>query len=341
MTKVTKFGGILDGYKRKVGSTDCSDRNKDYICFLQEPFREIGRRSGVSERRGATPVSASDSQYSVTVLVMKRLLFVSFALWGMFGPAQSHGQSLSFQPGEELTYTASYSAAVLTTDVATVTFRTTTDQVEGIPCYRIWARGVTRPFYSVFFKMDDVYETWLEQSSLRPLVATSDLKEGSYRYRSRMQFNWKSGLVYTYGKNLKRGYEKGRTMSVTGADLDPVSHFFNLRCLGALSQMKSGQKGRLNLVMVDTIRTVEYKFLGREIIETPATGPVRCLKFTCQLAPDDAQSFQEGTDFFIWLSDDQNRIPVYLETPIRVGRAFATLTDWQNLAHPFSSRIRQ
>ena len=81
--------------------------------------------------------------------------------------------------------------------------------------------------------------------------------------------------------------------------------------------------------------------MGREIIETPATGPVRCLKFTCQLAPDDAQSFQEGTDFFIWLSDDQNRIPVYLETPIRVGRVFATLTDWKNLAHPFSSRIRQ
>lgn len=248
-------------------------------------------------------------------------------------------QELSFQPGEELTYTASYSAAILTTDVATITFRTSADKIEGIPCYRIWAHGITRPFYSVFFKMDDVYETWLEQSTLRPLLATSEIKEGSYRYRSRLTFNWKSGMVYTFGKNLKKGYERGRTMEVNASDFDPVAHFFNLRSLPSMSSMKVGQKGRLNLVMVDTIRTIEYKFLGKEVIDAPATGPVRCLKFTCQLAPGDAESFEEGTDFFIWISDDKNRIPVYVETPIRVGRVQATLTGWKNLAHPFTSRL--
>lgn len=248
-------------------------------------------------------------------------------------------QELSFQPGEELTYTASYSAAILTTDVATITFRTSADKIEGIPCYRIWAHGITRPFYSVFFKMDDVYETWLEQSTLRPLLATSEIKEGSYRYRSRLTFNWKAGMVYTSGKNLKKGYERGRTMEVNAADFDPVAHFFNLRSMPEMSNMKAGQKGRLNLVMVDTIRTIEYKFLGKEVIDAPATGPVRCLKFTCQLAPGDAESFEEGTDFFIWISDDKNRIPVYVETPIRVGRVQATLTGWKNLAHPFTSRI--
>lgn len=248
-------------------------------------------------------------------------------------------QELSFQPGEELTYTASYSAAILTTDVATITFRTSADKIEGIPCYRIWAHGITRPFYSVFFKMDDVYETWLEQATLRPLLSTSEIKEGSYRYRSRLTFNWKAGLVYTFGKNLKKGYERGRTMAVNASDFDPVAHFFNLRSLPSMSSMKVGQKGRLNLVMVDTIRTVEYKFLGKEVIDAPATGPVRCLKFTCQLAPGDAESFEEGTDFFIWISDDKNRIPVYIETPIRVGRVQATLTGWKNLAHPFTSRL--
>lgn len=250
-------------------------------------------------------------------------------------------QEPAFGPGEELSYTASYSAAILTTDVATITFRTSEDRIEGIPCYRVWAHGLTRPFYSVFFKMDDVYETWLEQSTLRPLLATSEIKEGSYRYRSRLTFNWKAGLVYTFGKNLKKGYERGRTMTVAAADFDPVAHFFNLRSLPSTGTMKAGQKGRLNLVMVDTIRSVEYKFLGREIIDAPATGPVRCLKFTCQLAPGDAESFQEGTDFFIWISDDENRIPVYLETPIRVGRVQATLTGWKNLAHPFTARITQ
>lgn len=260
------------------------------------------------------------------------------------GNLAARGQApaeVPFRPGEELSYTASYSASILTTDVATIDMKVSADRLEGVPCYRIRAHGLTRPFYSMFFKMDDVYETWLEQSTLRPLLATAEIKEGGYRYTSRLTFNWKAGLVYTFGKNLKKGYERGRTMTVGTADFDPVAHFFNLRSLPSLGAMKAGEKGRINLVMVDTIRTIEYRFLGREIIDAPATGPVRCLKFTCQLAPGDAESFQEGTDFLIWISDDGNRIPIYLETPIRVGRVQATLTGWKNLAHPFSSRIEK
>lgn len=306
-----------------------------YICRESTP-----RPATNHSRPGALP----DLTQSVFP-TMKRLTLLpilAILLWVAHStPAQAQSSiQPAFQPGEELYYTASYSAAILTTDVATVTFRTTEDKIDGVPCYRIYAHGLTQPFYSVFFKMDDVYETWLEQSTLRPVLATSEIKEGSYRYRSRLAFNWKAGLVYTFGKNLKKGYERGRTMNVTTADFDPVAHFFNLRSMASTGNMQVGQKGRLNLVMVDTIRTVEYKFLGREIIDAPATGPVRCLKFTCQLAPGDAESFQEGTDFFIWISDDENRIPVYLETPIRVGSVQATLTGWKNLAHPFSSRLK-
>lgn len=248
---------------------------------------------------------------------------------------------LSFRAGEELSYTASYDAKILSTDVATIHFKTTEEKLDGIPCYKIWAHGLTQPFYSVFFKMDDVYETWLDASTLRPLLATAEIKEGSYRYRSRMTFNWKASMAYTFGKNLKKGYERGRTMPVKARDFDPVAHFFNLRNQPGLNSMAVGQRGRLNLVMIDTIRTIEYRFLGREIIDAPATGPVRCLKFTCQLAPGDAESFEDGTDFFVWISDDKNRIPIYLETPIKVGRVQATLTGWKNLAHPFTAQVKQ
>lgn len=255
-------------------------------------------------------------------------------------PTRTEPVAPAFGPGEELTYTASYSASVVSTDVATITFRTSAERLEGIPCYRVRAHGLTKSFFSVFFKMDDLYETWLEEATLRPLLATAEIKEGSYRYRSRLTFNWKAGRVYTFGKNLKKGYERGRTMTIGARDFDPVAHFFNLRCLPGIDSMKRGERGTLNLVMVDTIRTVRYRFLGREIIDAPATGPVRCMKFTCQLAPGDADSFEEGTDFFIWISDDRNRIPIYLETPIRVGRVQASLSGWKNLAHPFDAKLK-
>lgn len=252
---------------------------------------------------------------------------------------QSAARPLAFRTGEELTYTAGYASTMLTTDVATVTFRLSEGRVAAGPAYRIWAQGVTKPFFSVFFRVNDVYETWLDTATLRPLYATSEIQEGNYRYRSRQWFDWTKGEVRTYGKNLKKGYERGRTMAIGKSDFDPVGHFFNLRSLPSIGAMRKGEAGFLNLVMIDTIRTIRYVYQGREIIEAPATGRVRCMKFSCQLATGDAQSFKEGSEFLIWISDDENRIPIYMETPIRVGRVQATLTGWKNLAHPFSSRL--
>ena len=38
--------------------------------------------------------------------------------------------------------------------------------------------------------------------------------------------------------------------------------------------------------------------------------------------------------------DDENRLPVYFEAPIRVGVASGRLTGWSNLKYPFDSRIK-
>ena len=271
--------------------------------------------------------------------IFMSLVAVLCAVGGGRVRGQSSARPLAFRAGEELTYTAGYASTMLTTDVATVTFRLSEGRMEGGPAYRIWAQGVTKPFFSGFFRVNDVYQTWLDTATLRPLYATSDIQEGNYRYRSRQWFDWTKGEVRTYGKNQKKGYERGRTMSIGESDFDPVAHFFNLRNLPSIGTMQKGEAGFLNLVMIDTIRRIRYVYQGREIINAPATGQVRCLKFSCQLATGDAQSFKDGSEFLIWISDDANRIPIYMETPIRVGRVQATLTGWKNLAHPFSSQL--
>ena len=39
-------------------------------------------------------------------------------------------------------------------------------------------------------------------------------------------------------------------------------------------------------------------------------GGVNTLKFSCQLVNDVADSFEEGSEFFVWISDDgSNKVP--------------------------------
>jgi len=52
------------------------------------------------------------------------------------------------------------------------------------------------------------------------------------------------------------------------------------------------------------------------------------------------ESFDEGAQFYIWISDDLNRIPLQMQSPIRVGSVRIRLTGHSGLRHPLTSRIR-
>ena len=50
--------------------------------------------------------------------------------------------------------------------------------------------------------------------------------------------------------------------------------------------------------------------------------------------------FKDGSEFTIWISDDRNKIPLYLESPIRVGSVRVRLLNVSNLKYPFSSKVK-
>lgn len=48
---------------------------------------------------------------------------------------------------------------------------------------------------------------------------------------------------------------------------------------------------------------------------------------------DVADSFEEGSEFFVWISDDGNKVPVFLESPLRVGSVRARLVEYGGLMY--------
>lgn len=243
---------------------------------------------------------------------------------------------IAFTAGERLSYSVSYKAAIINTDVADIVFTTSAESYGGVECYKIHAIGKTRPFFGFFFNLEDVYATWMDKSTLRPIKATSYLKEGDFRYRSSMDFVWPHKRVYTEGRNLKRSSGHRRTLKLKDCSYDALALFFNVRCAD-LNSVTVGSQQSLNLVLEDTVRTVRFRFLGRETRDVKNIGSFATLKFACQFATSSDESFKDGEEFFIWLTDDKNHIPVYLESPIRVGKVYATLSEWSGLKHQLTS----
>ena len=69
-------------------------------------------------------------------------------------------------------------------------------------------------------------------------------------------------------------------------------------------------------------------------------GRFRTLKFECQLGTTEGYSFTDGTIFTIWISDDDNKIPLYIESPVKIGSINAYISGYKGLKYPVSSLMK-
>jgi len=55
----------------------------------------------------------------------------------------------------------------------------------------------------------------------------------------------------------------------------------------------------------------------------------------------DQNVFEEGEHMDVWLTDDANKIPVWIETPIVVGSVKIRLVGYDGIKNELSSKIVQ
>jgi hypothetical protein len=270
---------------------------------------------------------------------MKRILILAALL--LTGLAKIQAQEAAFQAGEKLTYKVSYSVIFLQPDIATVTFSTIGSSVDNVPAYRVTAVAEVDSKWRWFFDMRDEYSTLLSRETLRPLYFSNNIKQGSYRFTSEYFYDWEKMTVDTYYKNLKYNVPYEKHMTLTDRSFDGVATFFDMRNKISRGTMNPGETGTVNVVMSDKIQSLQYKFLAREERDIEGMGRYRTLKFSCQLVNGaDQDSFQDGSEFFIWFSDDRNCIPLYVESPIRVGSIKGRLVSTEGLKVPLGGKVR-
>lgn len=248
---------------------------------------------------------------------------------------------ISFASGEKLSYSVTYSSAIIKTTIADVRLSVENYNYHNIPAYRAVVRANTRPFYNMFFKLDNTYESILDKQTLRPLFYATKLREGGYRYESTHTYDWDSKVVNTTGHNIKKSRHYSHTQPLGLSTYDAMALFFNIRCLDSES-IDPGYSLTLDLVLEESTRPISFKFVGREIYTIDGVGKFRTLKFVGDLAANSAdEGFEDGSQFYIWISDDKNHVPIFMESPLKVGRIQGSLSKWEGLKYPFESLIER
>ncbi len=112
---------------------------------------------------------------------------------------------------------------------------------------------------------------------------------------------------------------------------DMLSAFYYLRNLD-LDKIKIGDEIAIDLFFDSEMYPFKLKFLKNEIIKTKF-GKIK----TWKIRPivQKGRVFEENESLTIWITDDDNKIPIRIKAALAVGSLKADLIEFKDLVSPF------
>jgi len=241
----------------------------------------------------------------------------------------------NFHAGEKIKYVMTYNWFLVWTDVGEVTFEVDETEIFNRPAYHLVGKGKTYSFYDWFYEVRDIYESWVDPETLKPYYYKRDVNEGGYKIDINYRYNWEDTLAYAESKKTRKPFKRD-TIPLDDCTHDIMSIIYYARSID-FSKYEVGEKIPLNLLLDSQIEPVYIRYQGKEKKRVRGMGKFNCIKFSGYLVPGDV--FKGGEDLEVWVTDDKNRLPVWIESPIKVGKIKARMVDYEGLKYELNSKI--
>ncbi|MDO7173245.1 DUF3108 domain-containing protein [Mariniflexile sp. AS56] len=225
-----------------------------------------------------------------------------------------YAQNNAINAGEKLTYTASYNMSGVLTDIAQVTMETSKVQTSKATLLRLKCTAATYSKWDSFFKIRDLYESYVNPSNLTPYLYNRDVNEGSYFKNMKYTFSHSSNTVKSVMKK-KNDYVENNNVKINSGTKDIVSTLYSMRILD-YKKMSVGTQKTFNIIFDNEEVKGIITYLGKETIST-AIGRKECYKLA--VGSSEANVLQGKNSNFVWLTADENKIMVYGKFKIPVG----------------------
>ena len=245
----------------------------------------------------------------------KFLLIFCFAL-------SSNGGFSQIKSGEKLVYAASYNMSGLMTQLAQVTMETETMKTSKNTFLHLSCQAATYSKWDSFFKIRDLYESYVNPTTLKPSLYKRNIFEGGFTKTEKYIFKSDGRTVASTSKR-KNNPETNRTFTVGNSTQDIVTLIYKLRTVN-FQNFKKDQIKSLVLVFDEKEIPVVVKFMGKETLSVGNLGTKECYK----IAIGAKTQVLKGKDKnIIWLTADTKKIPALIKFSIPVGTGQLTLSN--------------
>jgi hypothetical protein len=183
------------------------------------------------------------------------------------------------------------------------------------------------PSYDWIFKVRDRYQSYVDTNTLQPVKFVRNVDENKYVKSEVITFNKSTNTATT---------ADDKTFKVPNCIHDVMSQVYYARNID-YNKYKINDTIPYDVFLDNEIHRVYIRYLGKETIKS-RYGKFKCLKFKPLLLK--SSMFEGGEKMTVWVSDDDNRLPIRIESGISVGSVKVDMMMYQNLRHPLKSLIK-
>ena len=245
----------------------------------------------------------------------KIFILISFVLVNIVLHAQ-------VKAGERLVFAGSYEVSGLMTNIAQLTMSTSSMQTAKNNYLHLRLEMATFNKWDSYFKIRDIYESYVNPTSLKPSLYKRSIFEGGYSKTEKYTFQPDGATVKSVVKRGSRP-EKQNLFKIGAATIDVVTLIYKLRTTN-FAAMKPGSAVSFVLVFDEKQHPVSVKYIGKETVQAGNFGKKECYKLAIVANTNKLKGKDKN---LIYLTADAKKVPALIKFSIPVGVGQLTLTS--------------
>jgi hypothetical protein len=231
----------------------------------------------------------------------------------------------AFTYGEKLKFKVYY--GIINGGTAELEIAPKPTKVNGRNTYYIKIFGKSTGMVDMMFKVKDQFESYLDEEALVPWRATKNVREGGYKAIDLVLFDHENGVATSNAKGK---------LDIGERTQDIASALYYARSTD-MTNAKPGDVFPVNFYLDGKNYNLRFKFVGRETLKTDL-GTFRTLKVKPQLL--EGRVFKDSEALTLWVTDDENKLPIRAESEIFVGAVKMDLMQFSGLRNPLTAKIK-
>ena len=242
-------------------------------------------------------------------------------------------ENTTFTAGEELTYKLYYNWNFVWLSAGEMTFKVIDEDDQ----WHFQVIGKTYDSYDWFFKVRDYYDTWVQKETGLPIMGIRNIEEGKYRLYDYLTYDQSRKTVHNDRGKSTTDIREHHDFEIDGCMHDIVSILYHARNVD-FSKLKSGEAFPIKIFMDKEAWPLNVRYNGREAAKNIRDlGNYNTQKFSPEVIP--GRVFPDGASINVWVTDDANRMPLIIDSPLSVGSVKAVLHKHKGLRWPVRAKL--